>query len=105
MIISDRRSWRNWTDTALISAHRKWGRHEAETFRDATELIVQRAVVEPGMDVLDLASGTGEPALALARRVGPSGTVTATGLDDALRQAAFVVLKRQIGAVRCRLVL
>lgn len=57
------------------------------------------------MDVLDPASGTGEPPLALARRVGPSGTVTATGRGDDLRQAAFVVLKRQIGAVRCRLVL
>lgn len=30
------------------------------------------------MDVLDLASGTGEPALSLAPRVGPGGSVTAT---------------------------
>src|SRR5439155_5325472 len=34
----------------------------------------------PGLDVLDLASGTGEPALTLAPLVLPGGTVTATDL-------------------------
>ena len=48
--------------------------------RGATEAIKQVAGVNPGMQVLDLASGTGEPALTLAEVVGPAGYVTATDL-------------------------
>jgi SAM-dependent methyltransferase len=36
--------------------------------------------IERGQRVLDLASGAGEPALSIARRVGPDGRVTATDL-------------------------
>lgn len=36
--------------------------------------------IETGQRVLDLASGTGEPALSIARRVGPEGHVTSTDL-------------------------
>jgi SAM-dependent methyltransferase len=36
--------------------------------------------IAPGQAVLDLASGAGEPALSIARRVGPGGRVTATDL-------------------------
>lgn len=46
----------------------------------ATEAIVQAAQVSLGMRVLDLASGTGEPALTLAEVVGAEGHVTATDL-------------------------
>ena len=47
-------------------------------------LIVERAHVAPGMTVLDLASGHGEPAFALAAAVGPTGHVTATDQGPAL---------------------
>jgi ubiquinone/menaquinone biosynthesis C-methylase UbiE len=56
--------------------------------RAATEAIVQAAQVTPGMHVLDLASGTGEPALSLALAVGPVGSVTATDLVPEMLAAA-----------------
>ncbi len=42
----------------------------------------------PGMRVLDLASGTGEPAITLATRVGPEGSVTALDLSQDLLDIA-----------------
>ncbi len=44
-----------------------------------TEAIVKLAAAEPGMQVLDLACGTGEPAISLASQVGPQGQVI--GID------------------------
>ncbi len=48
--------------------------------RGATEAIVRACGAGPGMNVLDLASGTGEPALSLADAVGDTGSVVATDL-------------------------
>ncbi len=44
-----------------------------------TQAIVQLAAARPGMQVLDLACGTGEPAISLASQVGPQGRVI--GID------------------------
>jgi cyclopropane fatty-acyl-phospholipid synthase-like methyltransferase len=65
-----------WTASAAGWRTRR-AEHSA-TSRAATEAIVEAAAVQPGMQVLDLASGTGQPCLALAERVGPAGQVTAT---------------------------
>ena len=46
-----------------------------------TAAAVEAAQPQPGMQVLDVASGTGEPAISLADRVGPQGHVT--GVDTA----------------------
>ena len=51
----------------------RWG---AES--DTTDAIVAAAGVKPGMRVVDIGSGTGIPALTIARIVGPDGQVTAT---------------------------
>jgi len=40
-----------------------------------TQRLIELAAIAPGMRVLDLASGNGEPGLAIARAVGPSGSV------------------------------
>ena len=72
---SVRREW-----TANAAGWRKRSARHVETSREATEAIVEAAQVRPGMRVLDLASGTGEPCLTLAERVGPDGHVTATDL-------------------------
>ncbi len=69
---------RDWTDGA--AGWRKWNAQFAFMTRAATEAIVQAAQVEPGMQVLDLASGAGEPALTLAEAVAPNGHVMATDL-------------------------
>jgi len=56
--------------------------------RDVTDALVEYARPEPGMQVLDLASGTGEPAITLASRVGAEGHVTALDLSADLLQIA-----------------
>jgi SAM-dependent methyltransferase len=45
-----------------------------------SDWICREARIGPGMTVLDLAGGTGEPSLAEARLVGPQGRVVATDL-------------------------
>ena len=53
-----------------------------------TEALVEYARPKPGMKVLDLASGTGEPAISLSGRVGPQGHVTASDLSAELLEIA-----------------
>ena len=66
--------------TAGSEAWRKWDAGLHAISSSATEAIVGAARVGPGMQVLDLAGGTGEPALTLASKVAPDGQVTATDL-------------------------
>jgi len=58
----------------------------------ASDALIERLAVAPGQHLLDVASGTGDPALRLARLVGPSGHVTATdgvpSMLEALRSRA-----------------
>jgi ubiquinone/menaquinone biosynthesis C-methylase UbiE len=61
----------NWNDWA--------GRLEKQQ-KGLNAPLIEAAEIEPGLDVLDLASGTGEPALTIAGRVGSEGSVTATDL-------------------------
>lgn len=67
-----------WIDAA--ATWRKRNPQFVVQTRAATEAIIQEAQVRPGMRVLDLASGTGEPALTLATAVAPGGHITATDL-------------------------
>ena len=66
--------------STVVPAWRKWKSQQEAHTHAATEMIIQTARLKPGMRVLDLASGTGDPALTLAEVVGPSGHVTATDL-------------------------
>ena len=67
---------------------KKWYSQLAFQSRQATELVVKGAALSPGMHVLDLASGSGEPALSVAAAVGPQGRVTATDLLPEMLQIA-----------------
>jgi len=49
--------------------------------RDVTEALVDYAQSREGMNVLDIASGTGEPAITIASRIGPTGRVAASDLS------------------------
>lgn len=69
---------REWSEGA--AAWRKWHAPFAAMSRGATEAIVEAVRAAPGLRVLDIASGTGEPALALAAAVRPGGKVVATDL-------------------------
>ena len=78
----------DWGNQYGLVASEKWKAKSAAMGTPATEALVEYADPVPGMRVLDLASGTGEPAITLATRVGPEGTVTALDLSQDLLDIA-----------------
>lgn len=91
---AERRDW-----SARGPAWAKWAEPLAKLAERMNQPLVEAAMLEPGLSVLDLASGAGEPALQIARAVGPSGRVVATDLADAMlegtrRRAAAAGLKQ-----------
>ena len=74
----------DWTDEQTVTAWRKWQAGLAGFTRGATEAVLEAAQLRPGMGVLDLASGVGDPALSIAAAVGASGHVTATDLGPGM---------------------
>jgi len=66
----------------------KWYAKLSSQSRRATELLVSGAALSPGQHVLDLASGTGEPALSIAKVVGSSGRVVATDMVPEMLEGA-----------------
>lgn len=79
---------REWADDETAVAWQKYYPQMKEQLAQVTDALVDAAAPRLGMLILDLASGTGEPALSLARRVAPTGKVLATdfskGMLDAL---------------------
>jgi len=73
-----------WGGEETAVAWQKYYPQMTEQFAELTAALVEAAAPRPGFSVLDLASGTGEPALSLARRVAPSGRVTATDLNQSM---------------------
>ena len=59
-------SWRKWWETI-----ERGGQH-------VSDRLVELAEIQPGHQVLDIATGIGEPAVTAARRVGAAGSVVAT---------------------------
>lgn len=78
----------NWGTESRLSASERWKEKSAAMGQPATNALVDYAAPTPGMRILDLASGTGEPAITLARRIGPKGQVTATDLSADLLEIA-----------------
>lgn len=68
-----------------------WRKHD-ERFVHSTEPVARRMLdsldLRPGMRVLDIACGTGEPAIPAAERVGPEGRVIATDFVEEMLQFA-----------------
>jgi SAM-dependent methyltransferase len=77
-----------WNWSARAAAWRRWHPTLTEWWRGTTDLLIAWAEPRPGMQVLDIASGTGEPALSIAPLVGPDGTVTATDVIPEMVQIA-----------------
>ena len=71
----------SWGTQSRVAASERWKEKSAAMGQPATDALVEYAQPKPGMQILDLASGTGEPAITLARRIGPQGQVTATDLS------------------------
>lgn len=73
----ERNSWRSVADG--------WQRRDAllrEGAAPVSEWMLERAGIAAGQRVLDIASGTGEPAISAAHRVGVKGHVTGTDLVE-----------------------
>ena len=63
-----------------------WTKHNATIrtmFAPLTQALIEQAGIHEGQSVLDVAGGTGEPSLTIAKIVGPVGSVTCT---DAVRE-------------------
>ena len=71
----------DWGSSFRLTASEKWKAKSAAMGRDVTEALVEYADPRPEMSILDLASGTGEPAITLASRMGGTGQVTAFDLS------------------------
>lgn len=71
----------NWNSFARINASQRWRRPSAAMGRNVTEAIVREARVADGMDVLDIACGTGEPAISIATSLHGSGSVVAADIS------------------------
>ena len=70
-----------WTRGDTVAAWARWHAKITAQQVNMREALIQHARLEPGMRVLELACGTGDPAVEIARRVGPEGRVTATDLS------------------------
>jgi len=69
-------AWDRWADVVATSAARM------------NEPLIAAAQLRPGLKLLDLASGVGQPALTIAERIGPTGEVVATDLVDVMLNGA-----------------
>jgi ubiquinone/menaquinone biosynthesis C-methylase UbiE len=77
-----------WMDEATAGAWRRWHDKSVVFWSDFTDALIGVSDLKPGHRVLDLASGTGDPAIAIAGRVGPSGVVTVTDLAPQMIEIA-----------------
>jgi len=77
-----------WGNQYRLIASDRWKAKSAVMGKAVTEALVEYARPKPSMRVLDLASGTGEPAISIAMRVGSQGHVTALDLSADLLQIA-----------------
>ena len=85
--------FQDWSNS--VETRGRWHEKSVVMGRAMTEAIVSAARVGPGMQVLDLACGTGDPALTLSVLVGPSGGVTATDLVPEMLEAAQAQCTKQ----------
>ncbi len=77
-----------WGSSFRLVAAEKWKAKSAAMGGAVTDALVEYSRPLPGIRVVDLASGTGEPAISLAQRVGPQGSVTAVDQSSDLLDIA-----------------
>ena len=76
-----------WGSSFRLVAAEKWKAKSAGLGNAGTEALVEYSCPTPGMHILDLASGTGEPGISLAQRV-RQGSVTAVDQSSELLDIA-----------------
>ena len=95
---NQRKTWES-----VASGWKRWD----ETMRKLTQPLTARMLdgIEPGQRVLDIASGVGEPAISIAARVGPAGSVLGTDLvEEMLVNAREHAARRGVTNVEFRTV-
>ncbi len=68
-----RQDWGN-----VAAGWKQWWKTIERGAQPVSNRLVELAGIQPGQRVLDVATGIGEPAVTVARRVGPTGRVVAT---------------------------
>ncbi|HWZ81467.1 MAG TPA: methyltransferase domain-containing protein [Terriglobales bacterium] len=87
----------SWGASYRLVAAEKWKSKSAVMGSGVTQALVDYAAPQPGLRILDLATGTGEPGISLAQRCAPGGTVTAVDLSaELLELAAGRALKKNL---------
>jgi ubiquinone/menaquinone biosynthesis C-methylase UbiE len=93
-----------WNSFARTNASDRWRKQSAMMGTPLTELIVREAQVASGMRVLDVASGTGEPAISIATLLNGTGEVVATDIStEPLKIAEARAQQRGLTNIRCRI--
>ncbi len=91
----------DWNSFGRANASKKWRKQSAAMGHDMTQAIVEAADVRRGMRVLDLACGTGEPAISLAELLENSGEVIGVDISPApLKIAEERALQRGLANAR-----
>lgn len=73
---STRQQWER-----VAAAWNRWGPTIERWWAPVTEAMLELARIGPGSRVLDVAGGSGEPALTAATRIGPTGYVLSTDIS------------------------
>ncbi len=77
---------RQWAERA--ASWREMPGARGAMWQAATDLMIDALAIRPGMRVLDVACGPGEPAISIAAAIAPDGFVTATDLTPEMLAAA-----------------
>lgn len=94
----------NWDSFARTNASDRFRKQSAAMGTPLTELLVGETNLPPGARVLDIACGTGEPAISLATQLNGTGMVIATDIStNPLEIAEQRGRQRALGNVRFQL--
>lgn len=92
----------NWNNFARLNAGERFRQQSAAMGEAATRALVEAARLAPGMRVLDVASGSGEPAISLATELNGTGQVVASDLSAGpLEVARERAAKRGLTNLEC----
>lgn len=83
-----------WVDPTTADAWRRWHDKSVSFWQELTQALLLAARLEPGQHVLDVAGGAGDPALSVARAVGPAGRVVLTDLSGPIIEVARTHARR-----------
>ena len=77
-----------WTSSERTSLLRARAEANSLASRDETRVLLDSAGLEPGLRVLDVACGPGDPALTIAARVGNTGHVSGVDISEGAIEVA-----------------